>query len=204
VSHYSDDDPRVRSQRVSFVLRAGGRELTLETDRGVFARGQLDAGTAVLLRKAPLPTQGTVLDLGSGYGPIALAIAATAPDCVVFAVDVNDRALSLVHDNAVTNGLANVHACRPEEVPEDIVFDALYSNPPIRVGKETLHDVLQQWLPRLSPTGTAYLVVQRHLGADSLHAWLENEGYRVTRLASSKGYRVLSVTHPDTEVWRER
>jgi len=189
----------VRSQRVSFTLRVGERELTLETDRGVFGRGELDTGTAVLLRKAPMPTDGTVLDLGTGYGPIALAIAATAPRCDVYAVDVNDRALALVRDNAAANELANVHACRPLEIPVDLVFDALYSNPPIRIGKAALHDILRQWLPRLRSTGTAYLVVQRHLGADSLHAWLEHEGYRVTRLASSKGYRVLGVTHASAQ-----
>jgi len=199
VSHYSDEDPRVQSRRAAFTLRAGDRELTLETDRGVFARGELDAGTAVLLRKAPMPANGTVLDLGAGYGPIALAIAATAPECTVYAVDVNDRALTLVRDNAVANGLGNVHACRPDEVPGDVVFDAVYSNPPIRVGKEALHDILRRWLPRLRPTGAAYLVVQRHLGADSLHAWLEQEGYRVTRVASSKGYRVLCLAHGSTE-----
>jgi 16S rRNA (guanine1207-N2)-methyltransferase len=195
VSHYSDEDPRVQSRRAAFTMRVGERELTVETDRGVFARGELDAGTGVLLKKAPMPATGTVLDLGAGYGPIALAIAATAPECSVYAVDVNDRALTLVRDNAAANGLGNVHACRPDEVPGDVVFDALYSNPPIRVGKETLHDILRQWLPRLRPTGAAYLVVQRHLGADSLHAWLEREGYEVSRLASSKGYRVLRVTH---------
>ena len=199
MSHYSDEDPRVRSHRTSFTLRVGERELTIETDRGVFARGDLDAGTAVLLRKAPMPVSGTVLDLGAGYGPVALAIAASAPTCDVYAVDVNDRALALVRDNAAANGLHNVHACRPDEVPVDLVFDAVYSNPPIRIGKAVLHDLLRQWLSRLSPTGTAYLVVQRHLGADSLHAWLENERFRVTRLASSKGYRVLSVARAGTQ-----
>src|SRR5262249_54095785 len=117
VSHYSDEDPRVQSRRAAFTLRVGERELTLDTDRGVFARGELDAGTAVLLKKAPMPANGTVLDLGAGYGPIALAIAASAPDCSVYAVDVNERALVLVRDNAAANGLGNVHACRPEEVP---------------------------------------------------------------------------------------
>jgi 16S rRNA (guanine1207-N2)-methyltransferase len=204
VSHYSDEHPGVPSRRASFPLRVGARELVLESDRGVFARGQLDTGTAVLLRKAPMPTHGTVLDLGAGYAPIALAIAASAPDCIVYAVEVNDRALTLVRDNAAANEIGNVRACRPDEVPADVVFDHLYSNPPIRVGKATLHAVLRQWLPRLSPTGTAYLVVQRHLGADSLHSWLEDEGYRVVRLASSKGYRVLSVAHADTSVWRAR
>jgi 16S rRNA G1207 methylase RsmC len=179
-------------------MRVDGRELELATDRGVFSRAQLDAGTAVLLRKAPSPPpRGALLDLGCGYGPIALALAARAPNATVYAVDVNERALELVHENALANDLANVRAARPDDVPDSVVFDAVYSNPPVRVGKAALHGLLGRWLPRLDTRGTAYLVVQRHLGADSLHAWLEHEGFRVERLASSKGYRVLSVQPGD-------
>ena len=109
----------------------------------------------------------------------------------MWAVDVNQRALELVAENAAANDLPNVTVALPDSVPDDITFDAIYSNPPVRIGKEALHDLLTRWLPRLAADGTAYLVVQRHLGADSLQAWLEREGFPTRRLASSKGYRVL-------------
>jgi 16S rRNA G1207 methylase RsmC len=197
MSHYFDEDPVVESAAVTLTLRVGERVLTLTTDRGVFSRGHVDAGTAVLLRKAPAPPpNGTLLDLGCGYGPIALALASQSPDATVWAVDVNDRALELVRSGAIANRLPNVMVAKPEAVPDDVMFDAIYSNPPIRIGKDALHDLLRRWLTRLAPGGAAYLVIQRHLGADSLHAWLEQEGFPTSRLASSKGYRVLSVGRP--------
>jgi 16S rRNA G1207 methylase RsmC len=195
VSHYFDERPAVGSDRAPVTLRvAGGRVLELATDRGVFSRGQVDTGTAVLLRKAPPPpATGRLLDLGCGYGPIALALAAQSPDAEVWAVDVNERALELTAENAEANDLTNVTTATPDDVPSDVCFDAIYSNPPVRVGKEAMHRLLERWLTRLSPRGHAFLVVQRHLGADSLHAWLDDTGFPTTRLASSKGYRVLHV-----------
>ncbi len=195
MSHYFDEHPHVGSDRATVTLTVGDRPLLLATDRGVFSRGEIDAGTAVLLRKAPPPpSQGNILDLGCGYGPIALALASQSPGAAVWAVDVNQRALELVTENAAANGLANVTVSEAGAVSDDVVFDAIYSNPPIRVGKEALHELLTQWLPRLAPEGSAYLVVQRHLGADSLHAWLEREGFPTSRLGSSKGFRVLKVS----------
>jgi 16S rRNA (guanine1207-N2)-methyltransferase len=194
MSHYFDEHPDVGSDRATVTLTVGDRLLTLATDRGVFSRGEIDAGTAVLLRKAPAPAESaTILDLGCGYGPIALALAAEAADARVWAVDVNERALELVAENAAGNQLPNVIAAAPHTVPDDLRFDAIYSNPPVRIGKEALHDLLTRWLERLAPDGAAYLVVQRHLGADSLHAWLEREGFPTSRVGSSKGYRVLRV-----------
>jgi 16S rRNA (guanine1207-N2)-methyltransferase len=192
--HYFDEHPDVASDRATVTLTVDDRVLTLATDHGVFSRGQVDAGTAVLLRKAPPPpATGRLLDLGCGYGPIALALAAQSPRADVRAVDVNERALELVAENAAANGLTNITVATPDAVPDDLTFDAIYSNPPVRIGKEALHDLLTSWLPRLVTTGVAYLVVQRHLGADSLQAWLEREGFPTSRLASSKGYRVLRV-----------
>jgi 16S rRNA (guanine1207-N2)-methyltransferase len=194
VTQYFEEHPAVPSDRAGITLRVDDRVLTLESDRGVFAHAHIDPGTAVLLRKAPPPAPGTtVLDLGSGYGPIALAMASRAPDATVYAVDVNERALELVADNATANELRNVVPARPDAVPDGVEFDAIYSNPPIRIGKDELHALLRRWLARLRAGGAAYLVVQRHLGADSLHSWLEREGYDVERIASSKGYRVLCV-----------
>jgi 16S rRNA G1207 methylase RsmC len=194
MSHYFDEHPHVGSDRATVTLTVDDRVLTLATDRGVFSRGQVDAGTAVLLRKAPAPpATGRLLDLGCGFGPIAVALAAQSPDAHVWAVDVNERALELVAENAAANDLTNITVGTPDAVPDDLQFDRIYSNPPVRIGKEALHDLLTSWLPRMTDAGTAYLVVQRHLGADSLHAWLEREGYPTSRLASSKGYRVLQV-----------
>jgi 16S rRNA G1207 methylase RsmC len=154
----------------------------------------------VLLRKAPLPRRaGTLLDLGCGYGPIAATLAVSAPEATVYAVDVNSRALELVRENAARIGAADrVVPATPEQVPADVRFDEIWSNPPIRIGKPALHELLQTWLPRLAPGGVAWLVVSRNLGADSLAGWLTERGYAVDRHASQKGYRVLSVTR-DTD-----
>ena len=194
MSHYFDEHPDVGSDRATVTLTVGDRVLTLATDRGVFSRGEIDGGTAVLLRKAPAPPgAGTILDLGCGYGPIALALAAQAAGAEVWAVDVNERALELATENAAENKLTNVTAAAPDAVPDGLTFDAIYSNPPVRIGKEALHQLLTRWLGRLAPDGSAYLVVQRHLGADSLHAWLERAGFPTSRVGSSKGFRVLRV-----------
>jgi len=148
----------------------------------------------VLLREGPAPpAQGEILDLGCGYGPIALTLARRAPAAHVWAVDVNERAVELARANAVTAGTTNVTVATPAEVPTDLRFDAIYSNPPVRVGKEPLHSLLREWLARLQPGAPAYLVVQRNMGSDSLAAWLAREGWQVARLKSKKGYRILEV-----------
>lgn len=192
--HYFAPDPAVASARRQVTLTLPDRTFTLATDRGVFAAGAIDAGTKLLLLTAPhLPAEGDLLDLGCGYGPIALTMAARAPAATIWAVDVNARARALCAENAATAGLANVRVAAPEDVPADVRFAAIWSNPPIRVGKAVLHELLGQWLGRLAPLGLAVLVVQRHLGADSLAAWLDGEGWTVTRLASRQGYRLLQV-----------
>ena len=173
------------------VQLAGGA-LTLRSDRGVFSHGRLDPGTALLLREAPaLPQTGTMLDLGCGFGPIALTMATRRPAATVWAIDVNDRARELTAANAADNGLANVRVAAPEEVSPDVRFDIIWSNPPIRIGKPALHGLLTAWLARLSGGGQALLVVHRHLGADSLQRWLTDQGWPTARLASSRGYRLL-------------
>ena len=177
-----------------FHLHLGELSFELQGDRGVFGSRGVDMGTLVLLREAPPPPpKGEILDLGSGYGPIAITMAKRAPGARVWAIDINERAVELTRSNAVAAGATGVIACRPAEVPEDVRFDAIYSNPPVRVGKGPLHALLLEWLARLRPSGRAYLVVQRHLGSDSLAAWLSTQGYEVKRLKSKKGYRVLEV-----------
>jgi 16S rRNA (guanine1207-N2)-methyltransferase len=179
--------------------------LRLDTDSGVFSPGRLDTGTRVLLETVPAPPQtGDLLDLGCGYGPLALAMAARSPAATVWAIDVNTRALELCARNAARAGLANVRAVTPDEVPRDTVFAAIWSNPPIRIGKAALHELLTTWLARLAPGGVAYVVAQRHLGADSLHRWLEGESFEVIRVTSRAGYRVMRITDPERLTRRDR
>jgi 16S rRNA (guanine1207-N2)-methyltransferase len=167
---------------------------TLSADRGVFAATGVDLGTVELLRATPEPPRaGDLLDLGCGYGPIACTLAHRSPASTVWAVDVNARALDLTRRNAATLGLKRVKAVTPGEVPGDVRFAGIWSNPPIRIGKPALQELLARWLPRLDEQAAAWLVVHRHLGGDSLAAWLQREGWQVTRAASRKGYRILRV-----------
>jgi 16S rRNA G1207 methylase RsmC len=168
--------------------------LRFQTDRGVFSHGRLDTGTAVLLHDAPdLPEAGDFLDLGCGAGPLALTMARRRPAATVWAVDVNERAVELCGRNAGRLDLTNVRAVLPGDVPADVRFGAIWSNPPIRIGKDALHALLLEWLPRLSPDGAATLVVGRNLGSDSLAAWLGDQGLPTQRLISRKGFRLLRV-----------
>ena len=196
MSHYftNDDAPLItRTIRATIF----GNELELTTANGVFSGSRLDLGTSVLLRTVEPPTSGHVLDLGCGYGPIALGLAAASPGITVDAVDVNDRALALTTRNAEALGLSDrVTAIASDDVEEDVLYDEIWSNPPIRIGKEALHALLLRWLPRLRDGGTGYLVVSKNLGADSLAAWLTVQGWPTSKLASAKGFRILTL-RPD-------
>ncbi|MER3388485.1 MAG: methyltransferase [Microcella sp.] len=195
--HYFSDQPQGELVLSPLTVTLADREIEVVTAGGVFSPRALDAGTRVLLTSAPPPpTTGHVLDLGCGWGPIALSLALRSPDATVWAVDVNERSLDLTRRNAARLGLSNVTAVRPEQVPDDVRFSTIWSNPPIRVGKHELHGMLELWLPRLELDASAWLVVARNLGSDSLHRWLEESfaGWAsVARATADKGYRVLRV-----------
>lgn len=190
--HYFDEQPGTADARRSVRATVWGREHTFTTSAGVFSHDGLDRATAVLLAESEPPTHGRLLDLGCGWGPIACAVAHAAPDLEVWAVDVNQRALDLTTLNADALGV-RVQPALPDQVPADLVFDSIWSNPPIRVGKQALHELLLQWLPRLAPDGSARFVVGKNLGADSLQRWLVQQGWPTDRVASSRGFRVLEV-----------
>ena len=190
--HYFSADPAVPFERESFTADLWGHELTIDTGSGVFSRGHLDHATAVLFRELEPPVQGQFLDLGCGYGVIGLAIARAVPLASVIGVDVNERALLLANDNARAAGVASRFvACLPDQVPSDQVFDEIWSNPPIRIGKEALRELLLTWLPRLAPNGRMVMVIGKNLGGDSMQRWLTEQGWPTQRLASHKGFRVL-------------
>ena len=195
--HYFSDIPESPLRQNTITLTLRGHQVEVNTASGTFSPGSLDTGTAQLLKWAPTPPEGgRFVDLGSGWGPLTVALALESPSASVWGIDVNERALATTSQNAAALKLANVHTCRPEDYPDDAPIDLLWSNPPIRVGKEALHDMLKLWLPRLAPEGEAWLVVAKKLGGDSLQAWL-NAGHsgdlRAERIETSKGYRILRV-----------
>lgn len=194
--HYFSSTPGALSDPKEVDLLLPDVDLTLWSDAGVFSHGRLDAATRIFLETAPAPPgSGVLLDLGCGYGPIALVLASRSPAAQVIGVDVNERALDLVRRNADRNGLPNVTASLPDDVPAELRFDAIYANPPIRIGKQAMRQMLLHWLSRLMPDGAAYLVVGKHLGSDSLAGWLATQGFEVTRIASRNSYRTLEVKH---------
>jgi 16S rRNA (guanine1207-N2)-methyltransferase len=194
-SHYFDEEPTTESAPRDVTLLLPDRSMILRTDRGVFGYDRIDPGTKLLLLKAPTPSAtGDLLDIGCGTGAIALTMAARSPDSTVWAIDVNERARDLCRANAERNGLANVRVCGPDEVPDEVRFATIWSNPAIRIGKPALHAMLRRWLARLADDGDALLVVHKHLGSDSLQTWLTAQGHPTERVASSSGYRILRST----------
>ncbi|MFT7766652.1 class I SAM-dependent methyltransferase [Clavibacter tessellarius] len=196
-AHYFSSSPAGPLRTRAITVELGGRTVDVETAGGVFSPEHVDQGTLVLLRNVPAPpAEGHLLDVGCGWGAVALDLAMRSPSATVWAVDVNERALELTRANARTLGLENVNAVLPEDVPADLAFATVWSNPPIRVGKEALHSILAHWLPRLASEADAWLVVQRNLGSDSLQRWLVETmppELETTRAASDKGFRVLRV-----------
>lgn len=204
--HYFSIEPASPDKRFPLRVRLAGLDLDVESSPGVFSGDRLDPGTSVLLDHAPPPPAGNLLDLGCGWGPIALTMGLLTPEARIWAVDTNRRALDLAWRNVdsvrLRHDLASITVCPPDGVPPELRFDALWSNPPIRIGKEPLHRLLSAWIPRLAPGAEAYLVVQKNLGADSLARWMSEQTVdgapwgTVERVASSRGFRVLKIGRP--------
>lgn len=195
--HYFSRKPGVAARLREVEIEVGGRRLALRTSTGVFSGDGLDHATAHLLRRLQTEegSPARVLDLGCGWGPIALALALQWPEAEVWAVDVNERALELTERNAERHDL-DLTTSTPDDVPDDLRFDAIWSNPPIRIGKQALHELLLLWLDRLTDDGTMTIVVGRQLGADSLQRWLTEQGWPTERIGSAKGFRLLRTRRP--------
>ena len=195
--HYFSQEPSSPLKPKTIQIPVAGEIVDVTTASGTFSPAQLDFGTEVLIEQMDLaPISGNLLDLGCGWGPIALNLAKLRPNTKVWAVDVNTRSVELTQANARNLGISNINAVLPDQVPADLRFSGIWSNPPIRIGKKELHELLLMWLPRLETGGDAYLVVQKNLGSDSLQKWLTEElatGFEVSRYTSIKTYRVLKI-----------
>ncbi|WP_237189487.1 class I SAM-dependent methyltransferase [Rothia nasimurium] len=198
-AHYFSENPAGEFTPQPLTVELAGRRVQVLTAPGIFSPGGVDKGTKILLDEAPEPQGTRLLDIGCGWGPITLTLAMLAPDAEVYGVEVNSRSARLTEMNAERLGLQNVTVSSPEGLDESLTFDTIWSNPPIRVGKDVLHGIMHTWLPRLAPSGTAYLVVQKNLGSDSLQKWLADTfpDLEVGRYATSKGFRILEVHRPE-------
>lgn len=197
--HYFSSDPAAPKKTVSLTIEVGGVAIRLDAASGTFSSSRLDPGTAVLLKQAEhFPKDGNVLDIGCGWGPIGVSIAKLSPKANVYGVDVNQRSIDQSNLNADLNQLRNFKATKPDGLDKNMRFSAIWSNPPIRVGKQVLHDLMQQYIPMLEPGGKAVLVVAKNLGADSFQRWLQEQfpEAEVSRLATDKGYRVIQLISP--------
>jgi 16S rRNA G1207 methylase RsmC len=197
MDHYFTSNPSSPLRLTEHSLTLRGHTVGIRSASGTFSPGSLDTGTAQLLKYAPKPpATGTFVDIGCGWGPLTIALALESPESTVWGIDVNDRALMATKANADSLELSHVHTFLPEAFPEGLSIDLIWSNPPIRIGKEALHRILSTWLPKLAPNGEAWLVVAKKLGGDSLQTWL-NEGnagnFLATRMETSKGYRIFRV-----------
>lgn len=194
-NHYFDANPQTPSKEKSIEVQLAERTVKVVTDSGVFSSAGIDKGTQILLKHSALsPQEGTVMDLGAGWGSISIELALANPVLNVLAVEVNSRALELIEKNKKSLEIQNMQTVALEEVPSDSV-DQIWSNPPIRIGKVALHKLLVEAFSKLKPGGEAFLVVQKHLGSDSLARWLEqDQGLTVQRIDNSKGFRVFRVT----------
>lgn len=194
--HYFSNEPTGDFKPKTIEVTLADRRVKVQTAGSIFSPDHVDTGTKVLLSKLELaPEDGDILDIGCGWGPISLALAISRPNATIWAVDVNQRAVELTRKNAASLGLTNVKAMLVDEVPAGLTFDAIWSNPPIRVGKEVLHEILKVWLNRMKTGAFAYLVVQKNLGSDSLLKWLQDtfNNFESTRLSTDKQFRVLEV-----------
>ena len=195
--HYFSETPGSTFKPKNIQVEINGSLVSVTTSGGIFSPDHIDQGTGILLNHLDeAPPSGNILDIGCGWGPIALALASHSPKATIWAIDVNERSLELTAANAAKLGLTNIKTCKPEDVPDDLVFSGIWSNPPIRVGKEVLHEILLKWLPKLADGAEGYLVVQKNLGADSLHRWLEDslpQDFSTIRVETAKSFRILRV-----------
>lgn len=192
--HYFSEQPSGEFKTKTIVTSINGARVELFTAGSTFSPDHMDTGTAILLEhSAEAPNQGNLLDLGCGWGPIALSLAISCPEATVWAIDVNERSLELTKLNAQKLGLTNIRAVLPSEVPADLEFTGIWSNPPIRVGKAALHAILSEWLPRLADECEAYLVVSKDLGADTLLKWMQQsfDDLVSERIETAKGFRII-------------
>ena len=182
-----EPDAESRPVEMEFVYR--GYTLRLMTDSGVFSRGSVDEGSALLLNSLP-ELSGQVLDLGCGAGVIGVCVA-KAYSVELTQSDVNQRALKLTRENLARNGVAGTVVESDGFAALDGAFDVILTNPPIRAGKAVIYRLFQEARDHLAEGGALYLVIRKQQGAESAKKYLETLFASVDMIERKKGYWIL-------------
>ncbi|HMS25600.1 MAG TPA: methyltransferase [Acidimicrobiia bacterium] len=197
MNQYFDESPDVPSDPKTVLFTFKEIDYVFETDRGVFSYERIDKATRILLDVFSEKYYGDqpemIIDVGCGYGPITCVVADQFPQAHIIGVETNQRARDLAIKNCRKNiGGDRIRIMSPAEVDDTIMVDLIVSNPPIRIGKDALYELLRGWSTRLNEGGQMWIVMAKNLGSDSTAAYLESEcGLAVHRVASKKGFRVL-------------
>ncbi|MBN6889656.1 16S rRNA (guanine1207-N2)-methyltransferase [Cytobacillus horneckiae] len=192
--HYYSQNQKVESEPKNWNYTLRNRSYRFKTDNGVFSKGEVDFGSKLLIETFEIPgIQGDILDVGCGYGPIGLSMASIMADRTIHMVDVNLRALGLAKENADLNGIRNVQIYESDKLEgiKGNKFAAILTNPPIRAGKKTVHDIFEQSYERLLEGGELWIVIQKKQGAPSAIEKLEQLFSNVETVTKKKGYFIL-------------
>lgn len=190
MAHYFENDENLKSKEELKKVKINNQEFTFLTDNGVFSKKGLDFGTRSLLETIDIENiSGKILDFGCGYGPIGIYIAKMTGG-EVHMIDVNRRSLELARKNAYLNH-ANVNIYE-SNIYSNILdkFDYIISNPPIRVGKKVLYQILFEAKDHLNKNGKLWIVINKNQGAKSLVKDLEKE-YKVEIKNKNKGFYII-------------
>ncbi|HFR5092077.1 TPA: class I SAM-dependent methyltransferase [Streptococcus pneumoniae] len=167
-----------------------GQKMTFLTDAGVFSKKIVDFGSQLLLKCLEVNQGETVLDVGCGYGPLGLSLA-KAYGVQATMVDINTRALDLARRNAEKNNAkATIFQSNIYEQVEGH-FDHVISNPPIRAGKQVVHEIIEKSKDFLETSGDLTIVIQKKQGAPSAKSKMEGVFGNCEILKKDKGYYIL-------------
>lgn len=191
MAHYFTNE-YVKSKEVKTKCIIKNKEVELITDNGVFSKRGLDFGTRSLLETIE-DLNGEILDFGCGYGPIAIYIKKTF-DCTVDAIDINLRALNLAKQNAKLNN-ADINIFE-SNLYENVTkkYDYIVTNPPIRVGKKILLEILLKAKEHLKTNGQLIFVIHKDQGAKTIAKILETE-YQIEIKNKNKGFYIIYATN---------
>lgn len=189
--HYYTAAPNSESRPVEAHFTYRGHDLTLKTDAGVFSRGELDAGTRILLHALPEEICGRVLDLGCGWGPVGICVKLENPQTEIVFTDINERALSLTKENAARYQVKGEFLQGDGFEKVTGMFDCIITNPPIRTGKQVIYQMFADAKEHLNDTGALYIVIRKQQGAESAKKYLATLFTNVSVIDKSGGYWII-------------